>query len=142
DFTLVESVVESPGQSAPRRVTSSRTPRAPRVTVEPAAQRQAGLATLDRLLSELADGGLAGLGRDKRALLAQAGELVRSLKLRRLGSLLLQFQRLAAERHPDQAAFARLLGELWLTRATVGAHLDGRVQLDPRLAEDLLGKTW
>ena len=36
----------------------------------------------------------------------------------------------------------RLLSDLYFTRRAVGAHLDGQIALDPRLGEDLLGKTW
>ena len=42
----------------------------------------------------------------------------------------------------DGAAFARLLLDLYLCRAATGAQLEGKVALDTRLAEDLLGKTW
>jgi hypothetical protein len=38
--------------------------------------------------------------------------------------------------------FARLLLDLYLCRAATGAQLTGTVTLDPRLAEDLIGKTW
>jgi hypothetical protein len=141
---------------------------------DPTALRAAGLETVDRLLLELTEGGLASLGPDKAALLAQAGELVRALKLRRLGNLVLALQRAAGggddplRRLAQQVAaahggtlppamqaqlarrglaleppdFARLLADLYLTRRAVGAHLDGQVALDPRLGEDLLGKTW
>jgi hypothetical protein len=107
--------------------------------------RSAGLETLDRLLEELAAGGLLTLGSEKGRLLARAGELVRALKLRRLGSLVLALQRAATgERAPslDSRGFANLLLDLYLTRRAVGAHLEGRLSLDPRVAEDLLGKTW
>ena len=43
---------------------------------------------------------------------------------------------------PAGAAFARLLLDLYLCRAATGAQLEGKVALDPRLAEDLVGKTW
>lgn len=101
--------------------------------------RAAGLETVDRLLAELASGGLMALGPDKAALIAAAGELVRSLKLRRLGNLIVRLQH-SADLTADQ--FADLLVDLWLTRQAVGAHLDGRAALEPRVAEDLLGKTW
>ena len=42
----------------------------------------------------------------------------------------------------DGAAFARLLLDLYLCRAATEAQLNGTVALDPRLAEDLIGKTW
>lgn len=101
--------------------------------------RTAGLETIDRLMAELAAGGLMALGPEKAALVAAAGALVRSLKLRRLGNLILRLQR-PGEMNPG--LFADLLVDLWLTRQAVGAHLDGSVSLDPRVAEDLLGKTW
>jgi hypothetical protein len=113
-------------------------------------------------------------------LIEQCAELVRALKLRRLGNLLMQLQRVVA---PTQTAwsagiagwstgsqmtaaqramvipsavasaqavaearaaseFSRLLLELYLCRAAVGAQLEAASALDPRLAEDLFGKTW
>jgi hypothetical protein len=116
----------------------------------PEVLRAAGLETVDRLLAELADGGLISLGKDKLALLAGAGDLVRALKLRRLGNVLLRLQR-AAERGQragqgqpaiDERTFAHLLADLWLTRRATGASLAGDAQLDQQSAEDLLGKTW
>ena len=78
---------------APRRATKGA---AKSAQPKPEELRAAGLETVDRLLAELADGGLMSLGPDKLALLAGAGELVRALKLRRLGNLLLALQRAAA----------------------------------------------
>jgi hypothetical protein len=116
---------------------------------EPAALRTAGLEVLDRLLTELTDGGLMQLGPEKVALIEQCAELVRALKLRRLGNLLMELRRAVAGQggangasHVDGAAFARLLLDLYLCRTATGAQLAGTVALDPRLAEDLLGKTW
>ena len=100
-------------------------------------QRSAGLETLDRLLEELAAGGLMSLGPEKADLIAGTGELVRALKLRRLGNIVA-----ALPRQSDPGAFARLVCDLYVTRAAVGAHLEGRVALDPTLAEELLGKVW
>ena len=105
----------------------------------------AGLETVGRLLAELAGGGIMSLGPDKVALLANAGELVRALKLRRLGNLVVALQRAASRQRGtalDAHEFADLLVDIHLTRQAIGAHLAGRVSLDPRLAEDLLGKTW
>lgn len=114
--------------------------------------RAAGLEVVDRLLADLTDGGLASLGPDKAALLESAGELVRSLKLRRLGNHIPALQR--ANDPPDSnrrwyntdglelPGFAETLVGAYLARQATAAHLDGRVALDPRLAEDLLGKTW
>jgi len=134
-----------PTTKAPRRRgTTAKKP-------QPAEQRAAGLEVLDRLLIELTDGGLAQLGPDKVALIEQCAELVRALKLRRLGNLLMQLQRAvgavgevesSGTDRIDGAAFARLVVELYLCRAATGAQLEGRAALDPRLAEDLLGKTW
>jgi hypothetical protein len=142
-FTVLEALPEPPAskkRAAPRR----RGPSAAKV--EPAEQRAAGLAVLDRLLVELTEGGLVQLGPEKAALIEQCAELVRALKLRRLGNLLMQLQRVVAARSTgheiDGAAFARLLLDLYLCRAATGAQLDGKVALDARLAEDLLGKTW
>jgi hypothetical protein len=42
----------------------------------------------------------------------------------------------------DPRDFAGLLLDLSLTYRATRAHLEGRVALDPALAEDLLGKTW
>jgi hypothetical protein len=170
DFALSEVPPEPElPKPAPRR----RGAAAARPKPDPAALRTAGLDTVDRLLLELTEGGLASLGPDKAALLAQAGELVRALKLRRLGNVVLALQRaaggqddplrlvaqrLTAHGAPlppamqaqlgrrgltlEPARFVRLLEDLYLTRRAVGAHLGGQVALDPRLGEDLLGKTW
>jgi hypothetical protein len=174
-FAVVDAPPEPP---APTRAPRKRGPAAPKV--DPAERRAAGLGVLDRLLTELTDGGLAQLGPEKAALIEQCAELVRALKLRRLGNLLMQLQRVVA---PTVAAwsaggagwptgsqmtgaqlamvvpsavasaravaetraaseFPRLLLELYLCRTAVGAHLDEASALDPRLAEDLFGKTW
>ncbi|HEX5414860.1 MAG TPA: hypothetical protein VFZ25_04280, partial [Chloroflexota bacterium] len=116
---------------------------APEATASEA--RGAGLETVDRLLDALAADGLVGLGQDKLALFAAAGELVRARKLRRLGNRVLALQRAAESARGaelDPASFARLLSDLQLTRQVTGAHLEGRISLDAALAEDLLGKTW
>ena len=149
EFTVGEAPPEAQGPAKraarPKAGATAGAPRAPRVkgpSVE--EQRAAGLVTVDRLLEELAEGGLAGLGPDKVALLAGAADLVRALKLRRLGNLLMALRH-AAER--DRASlegggFARLLTDLYATRQATGAHLAGEAQMAPELAEDLLGKTW
>src|SRR5690242_12247389 len=106
------------------------------------------------------------LGPDKLALLEGAGELVRALKLRRLGNLLLALQRaatgqdssaytrhaggLAATFRPARATsasasgpslepadFAQLLVDLYLTRRATEAALTGGATLDEHAAEDL-----
>jgi hypothetical protein len=142
-FTVLEALPEPP---ATKRTSSPRGRGTAPKKAEPAEQRAAGLAVLDRLLVELTDGGLVQLGAEKAALIEQCAELVRALKLRRLGNLLMQLQRVVAARTAggeiDGAAFARLLLDLYLCRAATGAQLDGKVALDPRLAEELLGKTW
>ncbi len=107
--------------------------------------RGAGLETVDRLLAALAAEGLVGLGPDKLTLFANAGELVRARKLRRLGNQILTLQRAAESpgtAELDPGSFARLLVELHLTRQATGAQLEGRIALAPQAAEDLLGKTW
>ena len=145
------AVLEAPPEGFfPPRVAKG--PRAPRRTAaekaraeqeQAAALRAAGLATIDRLLTELADGGLLALGPDKATLLEGVAELVRALKLRRLGNLLMHLQRAVANPGSlDGPRFARLLIDLHLAREATGAHLNGRASLDPRLAEDLLGKAW
>src|SRR5262249_16812119 len=72
---------------------------APPAVAPPTEARSAGLETVDRLLDALAADGLVGLGPDKLALLAGAGELVRARKLRRLGNRVLALQRAAT---PDR----------------------------------------
>ena len=173
-FSVIDALPEPPSakKAAPRKRGA-----AAAAKTDPAEMRAAGLGVLDRLLTELADGGLAQLGPEKAALIEQCAELVRALKLRRLGNLLMQLQRAIAEpgllASPNLsallaaapasvpgglaaavrggladadtrrgAAFARLLLDLYLCRAATGAQLEGKVALDPRLAEDLVGKTW
>jgi hypothetical protein len=109
------------------------------------ALRAGGMETIDRLLTELADGGATALGPEKLALLSRAGELVRALKLRRLGNIVLALQRAAAEQGGDAVdanRFVDLLIDLHFTRRATEAHFAGRATMDPRLAEDLVGKTW
>ena len=167
DFVIGEAppeVLAPPRRAARAAGGSAGRPRAAKAAgPTPEQLRAAGLETVDRLLAELAEGGLMSLGPDKLALLAGAGDLVRALKLRRLGNLLLRLQRAAEQGQPgrsgprrspglsgspgtapglDERSFARLLADLWLTRQATGAALNGRAQLDGAAAEDLLGKTW
>lgn len=142
-FSVLDALPEPP---APVKK-SARAPRAAggkaKAKTEPAEQRAAGLEVLDRLLLELTEGGLMQLGAEKSALIAQCAELVRALKLRRLGNLLTGLQRAVANpRTLDGATFSQLLLDLYRCRVATGAQLAGAVELDPRLAEDLLGKTW
>ncbi len=138
-FAVLDEIPAPP--AAKRTVRKRATETAPKT--DPGAPRASGLEVVDRLLAELADGGLVQLGVEKVSLIAQAAELVRALKLRRLGNLLMQLQHIVAGRTDiDEAAFARLLLELYVCRAATGAQLAGTVALDPRLAEDLVGKTW
>ena len=177
-FSVVHALPEPP---APKKVAPRKRGTAAAAKTDPAEMRAAGLSVLDRLLAELAGGGLTQLGPEKAALIEQCAELVRALKLRRLGNLLMQLQRLVAatqafagpagagwasssalaaatpyaqfaqanaasaqataEAHAA-SAFPRLLLDLYICRAMTGAHLEGTVAMDPRLAEDLVGKTW
>lgn len=134
-FAVMEAVTEVAQPKAPRK------PRAPKAE-EPTALRAAGLEAVDRLIDGLAEGGLLSMQRDKRALLANAADLVKGLKLRRLGALLTTLHQAATGKTLDEAAFARVLTELYLVRRAVGAHADGRATLDGGLAEELVGKTW
>ncbi|MFN8557742.1 MAG: SWIM zinc finger family protein [Dehalococcoidia bacterium] len=142
-FTVREGAPESP----PRPVGRGGAARKGKGEKKDAAgaTRAVGLETVDRVLEELAAGGLMTLGPDKVALLGGAGELVRALKLRRLGNGILALER-AATADPagaiDGGRFAALLMDLHLTRRASSAVLDGVAAIDPRLAEDLLGKTW
>jgi hypothetical protein len=110
-----------------------------------AEQRQAGLILVDRLLDEIAAGGVGALGREQLALLTNAAETVRALKLRRLGNRLMALRHLAAdggEAGGDPGRFAAVLTDLALTRQVLGTYLDGTSGFDPALAEELVGKTW
>lgn len=148
DFPVGEAPPEV-AKPSPKRATRSRTSADPRGeeradAPSQAELRSAGMETVDRLVQELAASGVVGLGRDKVTLLAEAGELVRALKLRRLGNLLMTLQR-AAEDGPqqvDEMAFARLVSDLYLTHRVTGACLAGQAQIDEQMAEDLVGKTW
>jgi hypothetical protein len=93
-FSVIDALPEPPAQkkAAPRKRGT-----AAAAKTDPAEMRAAGLGVLDRLLAELADGGLAQLGPEKAALIEQCAELVRALKLRRLGNLLMQLQRIVAQ---------------------------------------------
>lgn len=178
-FAVIDAPPEPPAMPAKKSAARKRGTTAAKT--DPAELRAAGLEVLDRLLMELADGGLAQIGPEKVALIEQCAELVRALKLRRLGNLLMQLQRLVAATQGAAAptgmawgastalaavtpyslvvqsaaaeakatadaqitgAFPRLLLDLYICRAMTGAHVEGTVALDPRLAEDLVGKTW
>jgi hypothetical protein len=138
-FVEVEPAAEPPPQERPRAKRAARS-RGPSVE----ELRAAGLATVDKLIDDLASEGLLGLGSDKVALLDSAAELVRALKLRRLGNLVFALQRAASARgqHLEADAFADLLIDLYLTQRASAAHLTGQAELEPQLAEDLIGKTW
>ncbi len=110
-----------------------------------AEQREAGLVLVDRLLEEIAAGGVAALGREQLALLTNAAETVRALKLRRLGNRLMALRHLAedgGDAGAEPERFAALLADVCITRQVLGANLAGKGALDPGLAEELLGKTW
>lgn len=140
-FSVLESLPDPPAPAARKKGARAGGPA--KAKAEPSAQRAAGLDVLDRLLLELTEGGLMSLGAEKSQLIAQCAELVRALKLRRLGNLLMQLQRAVADpQRVDSTSFTRLLLDLYRCRTATGAMLDGSVALDPRLAEDLLGKTW
>ena len=143
DFAVGEAPPEA--QAAPKRAPRAKgTKRAKASDPSEAERRESGLTTVDRLLDELADGGLAGLGPDKVALLSRAADLVRALKLRRLGNLLMALRHAAVRDRAslEGGGFARLLADLYTTRRATGAHLAGAAQMDAELAEDLLGRTW
>lgn len=139
----------TPVEAAPVAEPAAKRPRSPAGGKQAAAalkaeQRAAGLETVDRLLGELTDGGLMTLGADKVAVIEATAELVRALKLRRLSNLLATLQQAArgGRGGPDDATFAGLLTDIYLARQAAGAYLDGRIPLDPLIAEDLLGRTW
>jgi len=108
-------------------------------------QQQAGLELVDRLLDELAGTGMSGLGPEQLTLLASVAETVQGLKLRQLGHGLMGLRRLVVEHANEDAtpaAFANQLAELAFLRQVIGASLRGQVELEPGLAEELIGKTW
>jgi hypothetical protein len=142
DFAEVEPApAPEPTKAAPRPRAAKRAPKGPSA----AELRAAGLETVDRVVTELADGGLMSLGPEKAQLIASAAELVKALKLRRLGNLLMALQRAAAapgRNGIDERHFASLLMDLELTRQASAAQLEGRASMDPQVAEELIGKTW
>ncbi len=139
-FSVVERVLPPPQPKRAPRPRGEGSVRSRQVALR-AQQQAAGLEMIDRLLEELAGGGLAALGREGSALLAGAAETVRALKLRRLGNLLGQLQRMTGD-DPDPGRFAATLREIWLVRRALAAQADGSVPLEPWLTEELLGKTW
>jgi hypothetical protein len=95
DFTPVAPVDLPPEAAAPKRRRSSGNGTVKeRAAAQRVEQQVAGLAVVDRLIEELAEGGIAALGSESTALLAEAAETVRALKLRRLGNRLMALQRL------------------------------------------------
>ncbi len=147
-------LLEQPGAFAVRQQASVPKPPRPRPSrsarpkgdpeATRAAQREAGLTLVDRLLEELAASGAAGLGAEGVSLLRSTAETIRVLKLRRLGNALMALSHLIAsgdaETHPSQCA--TLLQEIWLARQLLGAHVEQRAALEPALVESLIGKTW
>jgi hypothetical protein len=138
-FAEVEAPPEAPPSDRPR---ARRAPK--RAGPSREELRTAGLATVDKLIEDLAADGLLGLGPGKLELLNSAAELVRGLKLRRLGNLVFALQRAANAQGQqlEPAAFADLLIDLTITQRASTAHLTGQVELDPVVADDLIGKTW
>jgi hypothetical protein len=95
DFTPVAPVDLPPEATTPKRRRSSGSGTVKeRAASRRSEQQSAGLAVVDRLIDELAEGGIATLGSEGAALLAEAAETVRALKLRRLGNRLMALQRL------------------------------------------------
>jgi SWIM zinc finger len=142
-FRVVARVEIPKAEPAPRKKRDGSVKQ--RAATLKADQQTAGLALVDRLLDELAAGGVAALGREQLALLSAAAETVRGLKLRHLGNLLMALRHLAedgGDAGADPHRFAALLSEVYVTRRTLGAHAEGRVALEPVLAEELIGKTW
>src|SRR5262249_19607352 len=124
EFGVTEAAPEAPKPQRAKK-DGARTVAAP-----PTEARSAGLETVDRLLDALAADGLVGLGPDKLALLAGAGELVRARKLRRLGNRVLALQRAATPDRKHELGseeFARLVVDLFLTRQATGAHLEEKI---------------
>jgi hypothetical protein len=140
DFPAVEPLPAVPSATTKRR--PRRAGAADEVKAQTLAHREAGLAAVDRLASELAAGGLLGPGPEMADLLQGAGELVRALKLRRLANLIQALRPVARGEAAEAGEFARLLIDLHLTKSASAAFLAGQRTLDPRLADDLLGKTW
>jgi hypothetical protein len=119
-FAVSDAPPEPPAPKPARRRKASADTAAP---VQRAELRAAGLETVDRLLAELADGGLASLGPDKVALLEGAGELVRALKLRRLGNQVLALQRAAAPPTSRLPASAQAAASLPAYRAAAAPQV-------------------
>lgn len=139
-FAVVERVLPPPQPKRTPRPRGEGSARTRQIALR-AEQQIAGLEMVDRLLDELAGGGLAALGREGSSLLAGASETVRALKLRRLGNLLGQLQRMTGD-DPDPASFAMTLQEIWQVRRALAAHASGGAPIEPWLADELLGKTW
>jgi SWIM zinc finger len=142
-FRVVARAVIPKAEPAPRKKRDGSVKQ--RAAALKAEQQTAGLALVDRLLDELAAGGVAALGREQLALLAAAAETVRGLKLRHLGNLLMALRHLSedgGDAGADPHRFAALLSAVSMTRQTLGAHAEGRIALEPVLAEELIGKTW
>lgn len=139
-FSIVERVLPPPQPKRTRRPRGEGSARSRQAALR-AEQQAAGLAMIDRLLDELAGGGLAALGREGSALLSGAAETVAALKLRRLGRLLTHLQRMAGD-DPDPERFAEILQEIWIVRRALASQADGSATLEPWLTEELLGKTW
>lgn len=139
-FALVERVLPPMQPKRAPRPRGEGSARARQAALR-AEQQAAGLEMVDRLLDELAGGGLAALGREGSSLLAGASETIRALKLRRLGNLLGQLQRMTRD-DADPANFAAIVQEIWQVRRALAAQAAGTAPIEPWLAEELLGKVW
>jgi len=105
-----------------------------------------GLDKVEELLVELATYGLLSLSEAQVTRVNDLAHIVESHKLRRLARLVGQLgatlqAALATQKQLDEAAYAELLNDTWLTLQATRRALEDPAA-DPQLLDELVGKTW
>lgn len=144
---------EAPGRFVPGHAERPAAPDPPRrrrrrarSKVDRRKVQMEGLTKVEALLVELTSYGLLSLTEAQVTLVNDLAHTVESHKLRRLSRLVgllgLALETARSDREQfDEAAYAELLGDAWLTAQATRRALEDP-DADPTTLEDLVGKTW
>jgi hypothetical protein len=132
--------------AAPQPKPQSQARRSPKAKLDRRQVQLEGLAKVEALLMELTNYGLLSLSEAQVARVADLAHTAESHKLRRLArlvtrlGLMLETAR-TSQGQVDEAAYAELLSDAWLTTQATRRALEDP-QADPTTLEELVGKTW